>query len=187
MTDDERKELEALGVTIYDEPLLTEDGFVNPVFEAGLGAAIEGAWADATARCEADPEWNTPRITYWREVTGYLALWAVRQVQHPDKTPFAPGMENVIGFLSACLRPRFDNLGYAKLSLCDIERMLIDVLWPEKLFQAWNSRDALPGWLDLYALLRNVCTSIRDERRCFDRFNQKFDAEHASYGDGEGI
>ena len=89
MTDDERKELEALGVTIYDEPLLTEDGFVNPVFEAKLGAEIEGAWADATARCEADPEWNTPRITYWREVAGYLALWAVRQVQHPDKTPFA--------------------------------------------------------------------------------------------------
>ncbi len=45
----------------------------------------------------------------------------------------------------------------------------------------------LAGWLDLYALLRNVCVSIRNERREFDRFNQRYDAEHAEYGYGEGI
>src|SRR5271157_5572005 len=63
MTDDERseqrKELEKLGVTFIETPMLTDDGFVSPVFEAELFAAINGAWDDATRRCEEDPEWNT--------------------------------------------------------------------------------------------------------------------------------
>ena len=45
MTDEEqreqqRKELEKLGVRIIEAPMLTEDGFINPVFEAELEGAI---------------------------------------------------------------------------------------------------------------------------------------------------
>jgi len=191
MTDDERseqrKELEKLGVHFIETPMLTDDGFVSPVFEAELNAAIEGAWDDATRRCEEDPEWNTPRWTHWREVVGYFTHWAVRQIECHDKTPFPPGLEKMVGYLSACIRPRFDKQTMALLSLIDIERMLIEVLWPMETFQSWNKAEVLPGWLDLHALLRNVCCSIRNERREFDRFNLRFDTENASYGDGEGI
>jgi hypothetical protein len=192
MTDEEqreqqRKELEKLGVRIIEAPMLTEDGFINPVFEAELEGAINNAWADATRRCEEDPEWNTPRWTMWREVTGYFALWAVRQIESPDTTPFPPGLEKMIGYLSACTRSKFDEHEMAELSLCQIERMLEEILWPMETFQSWNDRDVLPGWLDLYALLRNVCCSIRNERREFDRFNREFDAANAEFGFGEGI
>src|SRR5208337_3646257 len=159
----------------------------SPVFEAELFAAINGAWDDATRRCEEDPEWNTPRWTHWREVVGYFTHWAVRQIECHDKTPFPPGLEKMVGYLSACIRPRFDKQTMALLSLIDIERMLIEVLWPMETFQSWNKAEVLPGWLDLHALLRNVCCSIRNERREFDRFNLRFDTENASYGDGEGI
>jgi hypothetical protein len=93
----------------------------------------------------------------------------------------------MIGYLSACTRSKFDKQGMAELSLCQIERMLEEILWPENIFQSWNDREVLPGWLDLYALLRNVCLSIRNERREFDRFNRQFDAENAEVGYGEGI
>ena len=184
MTPDELKKM---GIPIYEEPMFTEEGFVNPVFEAGFASAIEDAWADATRRCELDPEWNTPRWTHWREVVGYFTHWAVRQIECHDKTPFPPGLEKMIGYLSACIRPQFDKQTMALLSLVDIERMLMEVLWPMETFQSWNDREVLPGWLDLHALLRNVCCSIRNERREFDRFNARFDAENAEYGFGEGI
>ena len=95
--------------------------------------------------------------TMWREVTGYFALWAVRQIEHPDTTPSPPGLESMIGYLSACTRSKFDKQGMAELSLCQIERMLEEILWSEKTFQSWNDREVPPGRLDLYALLRNVC------------------------------
>ncbi len=183
----QRKELEELGVHFIETPMLTEDGFVSPVFEAELEAAIKNVCTLASERLAGDPEWNTPRWTMWREVTGYFALWAVRQIEHPDTTPFPPGLENMVGYLAACTRSKFDAQGMAELSLCDIEQMLFDILWPEKIFQSWNEAEVLPGWLDLHALLRNVCLSIRNERREHARFDLRFDTENAEVGCGEGI
>jgi hypothetical protein len=159
-----------------DEPLMTDDGLLNPVCIAKLKAAIENM-PPTYERLADDSEWNTPRYTSLREITGHLAHWAVRQVS--DKTPYPPGLENVIGFLDACIRSRFNN-EMALLSLCDINKLLHEVLMPKTFFQAWNDSKVLAGWLDLHALLHNVCISIRTERRANDAFDRKFEAEHGA-------
>ena len=187
MTNEERAELEKLGVQFIEAPMMTEDGLLNPVFEAELAAAIN-AIPKTYERLSEDPEWNTPRLTYYREITGYFANWAVRQIDHPDNTPFPPGLEKMVGYLTACIRPRFsEGHGWGELSLCDINRMLHEILWPEAIFQSWNDKEVLPGWLDLDALLRNVCISIRDERRHFDAFNAKFEDGWAKLEMGDAL
>jgi hypothetical protein len=171
---------------IIDEPLLTDDGLLNPVCMAQLDAAIKNM-PPTHERLAGDDEWSRKRVTYWREITGYLANWAVRQIEEHDNTPFPPGLEKVIGYLSACIRPKFDQLGYAWMSLCDINRLLHDILYEEKIIASWNDANVLPGWLDIDALFHNVCLSIRDERREFDAFNRRFDAENLEYDLGAGI
>ena len=130
-------------------------------------------------RLANDPEWNTKRITHWREITGGLAYWAVRQINEDD-TAFPPGLESMVGLLTAIILPGFDKFGWAYLSLCDISKMLHDAFWEEPIFASWNDEKVLKGWLGLDALLRNVCLLIRQDRRAFDEFNRKFDEEHGT-------
>jgi hypothetical protein len=163
-------------VEMLTQPLTTEEGFLN---EACLNE-LEAANCNVQPtydRLSNDPEWSTPRITHWRDILGYFANWSVRQISYPDTTPFPPGLEKMIGYLSARIRPCFDNTGYAHLSLCDINKMLHNTLMCETIFQSWNDSATFQGWLDLDALLHNVCLSIRSERREFDAFNKKFDEE----------
>ncbi len=77
---------------------------------------------------------NKKNYIHWREITGYLAQWAVRQINHPDPTPAPPGLSKVIGYLSACIRPKFDNLGMGKFSLCEINKMLHGILMEKRYF-----------------------------------------------------
>lgn len=178
---------------IIDEPLLTDDGFINPVCMAQLDAAIT-AMPPTHERLAGEPEWSTPRWTFLREITGHLAHWAIRQIgcnQSHDKTPFPPKLENVIGYLDACIRSRFDQEEMARLSLCEINRLLHDILYEEKIVLSWNDVNVLPGWLDLDALFHNVCISIRNERRAFDAFDKEFEEdwerEHGAADLGAGI
>ena len=60
-------------------------------------------------RLANDPEWNTKRITHWREITGGLAYWAVRQINEDD-TAFPPGLESMVGLLTAIILPGLTNL-----------------------------------------------------------------------------
>jgi hypothetical protein len=166
-------------IHILSQPLLTEEGFVNPACMQELETALLNT-PPIHERTAGDPEWNTPRITYYREITGYVAHWAVRQIEEGDKTPFPPGLEKVIGYLTACIRPKFDETGWAELSLCDIGQMLHDILMEDKTFLSWNDANVLKGWLDLDAFIGNVCCSIRNERRAFDEFNREFEEEQAA-------
>jgi len=166
-------------IPILSQPFLTEEGFINPACMAELEAAIRNT-PPIHVRAANDAEWTTPRITTYREITGYLAQWAVRQIDECDETPFPPGLEKVIGYLTACIRPKFDQQGWAELSLCDISRMLHEILMEDKTFQSWNDAKVLKGWLDLDALIGNVCRSIRDERRAFDEFSREFDERWAA-------
>lgn len=166
-------------VNILSQPLTTEEGFLNEACLNELEMAIQNM-PPIHERLADDPEWNTRRITSWREIIGYFANWSVRQIEHPDKTPFPPGLEKMVGYLAACLRPHFDRLGYAELSLCEISILLYDILMDDKTFSSWNDASVLTGWLDLHALLQNVCLSIRSERRESDAFDKKFNEEHAS-------
>jgi len=129
---------------------------------------------------KSNPEWNTPRLTHYREITGGLAYWAVRQI-HRNRPYFPPKLEFTIGFLTAMIRPRFSKLGYAELSLCEISKMPYDVLMPEEFFRVWRDEAVMgKARLNLDALIRNVCLTIRDERRALDQFNEDIDRQ---YGD----
>ena len=65
----------------------------------------------------------------------------------------------------------------AELSLCEINKLCFDILYEQdvKEFDAWNEGE---DFIDLDALLHNVCLDIRLERRAFKAFNDKFDIEN---------
>ena len=85
-------------------------------------------------------------------------------------------------------------MGVADLSLCEVDKALYDILYDKGIedFDNWNKSKAEPSndsikfvsasspqsmpdydFIDLDALLRNVCISIRDERRKNDEFDKK--------------
>jgi len=173
-----------------EEPFFTDDGFQNPVAEAQLEAAIMNM-PPTYERLADNPEWTEERYTFLKDITGGLAMWAVRQ--SPFDVP--DGLAEVLGYLSACLRREveWDKHGAAVLSLCGINKLLHEILMDFKLFQAWNEpRKSRPGisfvtaeslpdpdhdFIDLDAVLHNVSLFIRDSRREFDRFNAEFEAK----------
>lgn len=177
---------------IIEQPLLTEEGFINEACMNELAAAIKNM-PEAYDRLSGDPEWNTPRWTRWRHIVSGVAQWAIRNISDDrndeegktvliNSPVFPPGLENVLGYLGTCLRKDkiFDELGYANLSLCQINKMLHDILMEDgSVFVSWNTEETMgEAWLDLSALLHNACLSIRDERRDNDRFDARFKAEH---------
>ncbi len=186
-------------IPMLPEPMLTEDGFENPNFGPALAAAINNM-PETYERLANDPEWNTPRWTFYREVVGALAQWAIRNISDDgrddeqnvimlDSPAFPPEFEKVLGYVSACLKSQFMKLntcdplvGCAKVSLCDINRMLHEILTIEEFapFVAWNTEEAMgKAWLDLSALLHNVCLTIRQDRRANDAFDKEFEESWA--------
>ncbi len=164
-------------IHMLSQPLTTEEGFVNEACINELSAYILNMPPD-WERLADDPEWNTKIHVHWRSITGYLAQWAVRQIGEHNSTPAPPGLSKVIGYLSACIRPKFDKLGYAEFSLCEINKMLHDILMEDKTFLSWNDKEIISGWIDLHALLQNVCISIRDERRTSEAFWIEFEKKY---------
>ncbi len=160
-------------IHMLSQTLTTEEGFVNEACINELEAAILNMPPD-WERLADRPEWNKKNYISWREITGHLAHWAIRQIPEHDSTPTPPGLKKVIGYLSACIRPKFDNMGWAHLTLCEINKILHDILMEDKTFNSWNDEKIISGWLDLHALLHNVCLSIRDERRASDAFDAEF-------------
>ena len=182
---------------MLSQPLMTEEGFVNPACINELEAELTGL-GKTHDRLKGDPEWDRKkdRWTFKHQIVGCFAMWACRQSPYgvPD------GLESVCKYLNACLNSYgFDKAEMLELSLCDISRMLHEVLYEQgiKEFDAWNqSRIAGPSiqfscrysakdpdrdFIDLDALLHNVCISIRDERRRNDEFDRKFDADHPQF------
>lgn len=160
------------------EPLLTEDGFVNPACLKEIESVLKNI-PKTHDRLSNDPEWSTPILTHYRDITSGLAHCAVRQfIDDIDKSSppaFPPGLEKVIGFLHACIRKYFDDHGFAMMSLCDVSRMLYSVLYDQNvtLFDNWNKKECLGDhWIDLDALIRNVCIGIRMERRELKKWKQ---------------
>lgn len=172
-------------IEMLNAPLLTDDGFINPVCMAELSAAIKNM-PPTYERLANRPEWNRPYCTPAWEFVANFALWAVMQ----NRTLPPPGLDNVLRYLRACLRetylkpfnPEDANPMYcADLSLCDVNRILWEILGDNKQFNEWNDKDAegMDGWfIDLHALLHNVCISIRNERRHHYAFDRKFEREH---------
>jgi hypothetical protein len=174
------------------QPLLTEEGFLNEACINELSAWINN-FPKTYARSDLleDPEWSQKKVTSVKEITGYFAQWAVRQ---EDFVGCPPNLEKIITHLDQSLRTdfakidktRWGEMGYGNFSLCEINKMLWDILGDLSIFQEWNTKECLgEHWLDLDALLHNVCLSIRDERRKNDEFNRKFEEEHGEFTEEE--
>lgn len=181
-------------IEFIKQPFLTEDGFVNPAAMAELESSIMGTHK-THERLSGDPEWSTPHWTSRTAIVGAFAQWACRQSPYgvPD------GLENVCKYLNECLKREWKwKMQMAELSLCDINRALYSILYEKGVseFDAWNrcktgntpniqfssaldgERDPDRDFIDLDALLHNVCITIRDERRKDAEFDRKFEAEH---------
>lgn len=175
---------------VIQEPLLTEDGFLNEACMNELASVINNM-PYSYERFKDNPEWSVPCVTNIKYITGAFAQWSVRQLH---ETPYPPNLEKLIGYLDACLRKEFlkkedskwNQEGWGKFSLCEVNKMLHDFLWEDPTFNEWNSDKVLgDNWLDIEALLHNVCLSIRDERRDNDRFDAEFEKKHGKFGLGE--
>ena len=168
-------------IEMLTQPLMTEEGFLNEACMNELAAVIENM-PPSYIRLANKPEWTTPIFISYREIVGYFANWAVRNIQGDDPT-FPPGLEKMVGLLTAIIRPKFTIAReWANLTLCEINKMLHDALWEEPIFNSWNDSKVVAGWLDLHALLHQVCISIRNEKRESDRFSEEFDRRWANDG-----
>ncbi len=148
-------------IEFIQEPLLTEEGFVNEACLNALSKAISNM-PKTYERLADEPEWNEKGWVFIKDITGGLAKWAIRQ--SPNDCP--KNLEKVIGYLDACLSRQFDfdTAGMCKLSLIQINKALYEILYEQGIsdFDKWNEGE---GFIDLDALLRNVCLDIRMERR----------------------
>lgn len=155
------------GIEMLSQPLLTEEGFVNAAAIQELEAALRSI-PESWERLAREPEWSIPAWTTDCEIIGALAGCAVRAFRG-----YPPRLDEVIGYTHACLLrgPFADGLdggGFrmAKLSLCDINRLLWSFLGGLTAFDDWNDEKTVGDrWIDLSALLHQVCIEIRNDRR----------------------
>lgn len=155
-------------IELIPEPLITDDGCLNPVAYAMMEAAIANM-PNIDERTAGEPEWEQKHWLHWRQIIGHFAHWAVRQIDSDE--PYPPGLEKMVGYLAACTRSMFDSEHMAYLSLREVAATLHDILMNSAVFLSWNDSKVLAGWLDLDALITNVCVSIRDELRAEAAFD----------------
>ena len=187
MSDEEHPAKEIEGIEMLSEPLVTEEGFLNEACISQLEAAIRNM-PESWERLAHEPEWNTPAIIADVEIIGYLAGNAVRAFQGVP-----PKLEEVVGYAHACLlkgpfveSPDYGGFRMVKLSLCDINRLLWEYLGGLTSFDNWNKEEIVGSrWIDLSALLHQVCISVRNERRHSRAFDIKFERAHGSFEDEE--
>ena len=92
-------------IEFLKNPLTTEEGFINEACLNELSSWIKNI-PRTYDRLSDDPEWNTPRCTALKEITGKFALWAVRQGDYHN---CPPNLENIISYLDTCLRREFEK------------------------------------------------------------------------------
>lgn len=186
--------MEIPGENIISQPFLTEEGYINPAAMNELTATITNI-PKTYNRLAGDSEWNTQEWTFKHDIVGAFAKWVCRQ--SPYNVP--DGLENVCKYLNVALKSCTDWSTadeMAKCSLVEINKWLYDILYEQGVeqFDAWNKckkgrtpdiqftfatdkRDLDYDFIDLDALLHNVCIEIRDERRVNKAFDEKFEKE----------
>lgn len=156
-------------------------------------------------KLSADPEWSVGRLTVKKDIISSFAKMAVRLSPYP----VPENLEVVLACLDASLSKNFKWNGagtdfeWLELSLCDIRIILHDILDGFESFTAWNNpkngstpsirfvsahdgpnRDPDNDFVDLNALIHQTAIEIRNERREFDAFNRKFEAEYGNKANG---
>jgi len=172
-------------IQMLTQPLMTEEGFLNEACMNELAAAINNM-PESYERLADKPEWSIPAWVSVNEIVGLLANWAIRQA-----VGVPPKLVDVVGFVHAAidLDERFtswgDDIGkFAQLSLCDVNRLLWEILGDLQPFNDWNDANIMGDmglqWIDLSAVLHNVCISLRNQRRHDAAFDAEFEKEHGS-------
>lgn len=192
--DDTEGQINPFQMQMISQPLLTEEGFVNEACINELNAAIKNM-PETWERLANDPEWSKKEVVSLSELMGALGKWMIRQ--YSGVVPV--GFNSVIGYANAVLKKSVfkDVLDPAHdyrsvyLSLCDINKLLWDTLGDLQAFKDLNDKDVVgEHWLDLGALLHNVCIDIRQSRRenaDFDRrFKEEHEKEHPEWFDDNG-
>lgn len=173
---------------ILNNPLLTEDGFLNEASINELKSVIMNI-PKTYERLSDNEEWTVKKFTSIKDILAAFAKSAV------SVSPYGlpNGLENILGYLKYCLLKSITweqdgCLYYAKLSLCEINKCLYDILYDKgiSIFDSWNSpkkdwrkeglsespSDPDYDFIDLDALLHNTCISIRTERREYSRLDK---------------
>ena len=171
-------------IEMLNEPLMTEEGFINEACLNELEAAIKNM-PESHKRLANNPEWSRPCLTTEPRMLAALAQSAVRAYCQPP-----PGLETVLHYLKACLRRTtftddvdYGGLRMVNLSLCEINRLLWDALGGLKQFEDWNTEEVMgKEWLDLSALLHQTCITIRNERRHEHAFDLDFIRHYGKAG-----
>jgi hypothetical protein len=185
-------------IEMLSQSLMTEDGYLNPACMYELESTINNM-PKTYNRLANDSEWSIRKNkwTFKKDIVGAFAMWACRQSPYgvPD------GLENVCKYLNAALEScgnGWKNSGMQECSLVDINKWLHEILYEQGVieFDKWNEckmgnapdinfvsvhdekRNPDRDFIDLDALLHNVCLTIRDERRKDNAFNDKFDKEY---------
>jgi len=174
-------------IEMLNEPLLTDEGYLNEACINELEQAIRNT-PETWERLAGEPEWNTPRVVTDVDIIGRLAGCAVRAFNGAP-----PNLSEVIDFAHACLLrgPFAESSDYggfrmARLSLCDINRLLWEYLGDLKSFNDWNKVEVVgERWISLSALLHQVCIEIRNERRHNLAFDIQFERKHGPFSEDE--
>lgn len=172
-------------IHMLSQPLTTEEGFLNEACMNELAAAINNM-PESWERLANYPEWCTKGWIFASDISGYLAGNAVKLYK---KCP--PNLVSVVDYVATCLYREFEKRDHFKdkqlndiicqLSLCEINKMLWDILGDLSIFQEWNTEEVMGKyWLDLSALLHNVCLDVRRSRRENKRFDDQFESELSS-------
>jgi hypothetical protein len=169
------------------EPLLNADGSLNLDFLKEMKEILESL-PNVSPRLEDNPEWNIKKDKwiFRQEIVGAFALWSCRM--SPYGVPW--GLEVVCKYLNECLKREYKwaKGGMEELSLFEIYQVLNDILIKNgiKQFKDWGkaksgrtdqsnflssfggTHDPDDDFVDLNALILNVCITIRDDRRIFE-------------------
>lgn len=173
-------------IHMLSQPLITEEGFLNEACMNELNAAINNM-PETWERLANDPEWTERQWIFSSTISGYLANTAVRLYR---KCP--PNLVHIIDYVATCLYRDFENREHCKdhddimaqWSLCEINKMLWDILGDLAPFKEWNTEKVMgEKWLDLSAVLHNVCLDVRSEWRNNKRFDEAFEREHGDLSD----
>jgi hypothetical protein len=180
---------------MISQPFLTEEGFVNEACMNEFNKAIINM-PKTYERLNNDIEWNVKRWTFKDDITGSFAKSAIKL--SPYSCP--NNLEKVIKYLDACLEKEIDwgEYGLVELSLCDINKLLYDILYEQNISicDEWNEpkknwrktefsclgeaskEDPDFDYISLDALFHNVCLDIRRERRADDKSDKEFKEEY---------
>lgn len=171
-------------IQFLKNPLLTDEGFVNDACLNELSSVLENM-PEPYERLKHDPEWSNPIYVFDSSIVGAFADSAIRQF---GSVP--PNLEAVLNYIFECFRKDVfsndkedvvisDDIPgrMAPLSLCDINRRLFSYLQSLDIFNDWNDSSKCDNWIDLSALLRNTCVTLRDEERRHNNEISVFESE----------